>query len=564
MRSVSLLILVGVAIVLSVLAVLQYRWITQVSEAEQNRQRENLAIATTRFAEDFEREMMSLVTPFRRPGPPGPNQESGGGLERLAHRYDQWTATSRNPELLRDLLFAKQSSQGELQMFRFDPVTRTLDPIEWPAGLSALREWRGGRGVEGMNLEHVPAFVTPLMRGGRGFGGARLFDFQPPEFLGLEVVRLNKKFLTDTFLPFLVQRHFSKEGDFDYDILIAQNGNNEIVYRSSPGLFLSDFQTSRDASVRLMIGEGGRGRGGPDRRGPPDGRFGRMGPDPARGWQLYAKHHAGSLQSFTNQFRRRNLLISFGVFAVLAIGIAFTFLSSERVRAMGKMQLEFAAGLSHELRTPLAVIRSAGYNLATGNITARDDVARYGKVLQEQGLRLSDMVEQALLFAQTQSGRNRYERVPVDVKDVIEKAINSCHAVLPKHPCEIVAQVNPDLPMALTDANALGHILHNLLVNALKYGSNSGRIGLAAQAAQTANGSEIELSVDNGGPTIDPADLDHIFEPFFRGKNTEDVSGSGLGLYIVKSIMDSLGGRVSVTSTEADGTRFTLHIPVAA
>ena len=218
------------------------------------------------------------------------------------------------------------------------------------------------------------------------------------------------------------------------------------------------------------------------------------------GWELYANHRAGSLQSFADQFRRRNLIVSFSVLGILAIGIAFTFLSSERVRALGRMQLEFAAGLSHELRTPLAVIRSAGYNLAVGNVTGGEDVARYGKVLQEQGLRLSDMVEQALLFAQAQSGRNQYERTPVELAGVIDRAIDSCRAVLSQYPCEIVANVEPALPLAMTEPNALGQCLHNLLMNALKYGRCPGSVHITARKDSAK--AEIEIAVENEGPGI--------------------------------------------------------------
>ena len=127
------------------------------------------------------------------------------------------------------------------------------------------------------------------------------------------------------------------------------------------------------------------------------------------------------------------------------------------MREIGRLQLEFAAGLSHELRTPLAVIRSAGYNLASGKIGGPEEVARYGKLLQEEGLRLSDMVEQALLFAQTQSGRNRYQRNPVDVAEILNKAVRSCQAILPKYPAEIKIETDPNLPLALTDADAVNH-----------------------------------------------------------------------------------------------------------
>jgi signal transduction histidine kinase len=558
----SLLILFGMATVLGVLAVLQYSWITQISEAEENRQKESLDVATVRFVEDFESELR-LLFPSRRPGPPQFNRPADP-LEQMTRQYDQWISASRHPTLLQDLFLAKVIGPDDVQLFHFNPDKRDLESAEWPPEFSEFRRSPRGRGPAFSVVEHIPAFSFPVMRspgapGSGEFGRPRDREFYgpPPGPTAWEIVRLNRKVFDDTFLPFLVQRHFSKQGDFDYDVLVAETGSGTVVYRSSPRLDLSDFERGTDASIHFAGDEGGRMRLGPPF---PEGRFRSPGPESMRGWQLYAKHRTGSLQLFADQFRRRNLLFSFGVLAVLATGIAFTFLSTERVRALGRMQLEFAAGLSHELRTPLAVVRSAGYNLAAGNIKGDEELTRYGKVLQEQGLRLSDMVEQALLFAQAQSGRHPYERTPVEVAEVIDKAIDSCHAVLPKYPCEIIAKIPPNLPLANTEPNALGHCLHNLLMNALKYGQSPGSIIVTANPQLAGHAPEIEIAVESAGPGIHPADLPHLFEPFFRGRNSGDVPGSGLGLYIVKSIVESLGGHVSVLSSETM-TRFTLHIP---
>jgi signal transduction histidine kinase len=224
------------------------------------------------------------------------------------------------------------------------------------------------------------------------------------------------------------------------------------------------------------------------------------------------------------------------------------------------LQLEFAAGLSHELRTPLAVIRSAGYNLVHGSIGTKEDVVRYGTMIQQEGIRLSEMVEQALLFAQTQSGRYQYKRNPVDAASIIEDAIASCRELLLKYPCDIATNLAQDLPLVSTDEKALGHCVRNLLMNALKYSEKEGRIEISVQRAFLPHVDEIEISIANRGPAIDPEDLPHIFKPFFRGSNAAGIPGNGLGLYMVESIVKSLGGRIKATSS-AEETRFTVYIP---
>jgi signal transduction histidine kinase len=585
--SFSMVILVGIAVVLSILAWLQYGWITEVSDAEKDRLEENLTIAATRFAQDFDGEMRLLV-PFRRPGP-GPGGPGGPGqgpgprpndfnsqdtlLERLTLRYDQWAVSSQHTDLVRDLFAAEVVAPGDVRLFRYNPNERALEPIDWPAEFSDFHKnvidesvgrrpnlGRGGFSVDRADLQDVPALAIPVLAPGRPPApGERGRGFRQPSPRGWEIIRLDGKYFNEVFLPALVQRHFAKQGDFDYDIVIAQASTGNVVYRSSPDLDLEDFKKAPDTRIRLTAA----GFSGGPQRGPRGG-FGGDGPPGAQnnsGWELYAKHHIGSLQSFADRFRARNLAISFGIFTILAIGIAFTILSSERVRQIGRLQLEFAAGLSHELRTPLAVIRSAGYNLASGKIGGSEEVARYGKLLQEEGLRLSDMVEQALLFAQTQSGRNRYQRNPVDLTEVLNKAVRSCQAILPKYPGEIKVEAEPNLPLAYTDADAINHCLHNLLVNALKYGPSPGYVTVTATPDLKKSEPEVAIAVVNRGSVIDALDLQHLFEPFFRGKNTDGVPGSGLGLYIVKSVMESLGGSVTVASSEAEGTRFILHIP---
>ena len=588
-----MVVLVGIAIVLSILAWLQYGWISEVSDAEKDRLAENLTIAATRFAQDFDSEMRLLV-PFRRPGPgPGPRGEPRPGLgpgprpnevnpqdtllERLTLRYDQWAVSSEHTELVRNLFAADVVAPGDVRLLRYNPEQRTLEPVDWPPEFSDFHKnaideslgqrpnlGRGGFSVDRADLQNVPALAIPVMGPlrpptpgeppGRGF--------RPLVPRGWEIIQLDGKYFSNVFLPALVQRHFPKQGDFDYDVVIAQASSGNVLYQSLPDLDLDDFKKNPDTQVRLTAGGFNAGpqrgpRGGFGGDGPP-------GPPNSGGWELYAKHHIGSLQSFADRFRARNLAISFGIFTILAVGIAFTILSSERVREMGRLQLEFAAGLSHELRTPLAVIRSAGYNLASGKIGAPEEVARYGKLLQEEGVRLSDMVEQALLFAQTQSGRNRYQRNPVDVVEVLNKAVKTCQAILPKYPGEIKVETDPSLPLALTDADAIHHCLHNLLVNALKYGPCPGNVTITAASHLNESEAEVAIAVANSGSVIDASDLPHLFEPFFRGKNADGVPGSGLGLYIVKSIVESLGGKVTVSSSVTEGTRFTLHVPAIA
>jgi signal transduction histidine kinase len=587
-RNFSSGIFCGVAALLFVLAGLQYRWISEVSQAERERMKESLQLAMKSFAQDFAREFFhpsSLPKPLEVPLQKRSDRVfDATASARIAREYDEWTGSSRYPELLQDLFVTRIPAPGRVELFRFDPQSRILVHSEWPQELLRFRDFCLAESmpskrmyIESPDLADVPALSFPF--GLAGPPNAHVTASWPPPIFGpreWEIIRMNPTAF-QRFLSHLVEQNFARKGDFNYDILIVRKPSDRAIYCSSPDLDAATFEKTADAGMTLNIpgvvsvSGGLLLNGGPSSFAvgiPGAGPIPVPPPDPgqlqgpARGWQLYAKHHSGSLESFASQFRARNLAVSSAAFILLILGLAFAFISAQRIRAMGKLQLEFAAGLSHELRTPLTVIRSAGYNLVHGSIASKEDVVRYGTMIQQEGTRLSEMVEQALLFAQTQSGRRQYERIPVQIGHVIEDAVASCRELLLKYPCEIVSKVASDLPPAPTDEKALGHCVRNLLVNALKYSEKEGRIEISAQSTFQENGAEIEISIANRGPLIDRDEMPHIFEPFFRGRNAAGTPGNGLGLYVVESIVTALGGRINATSSSNE-TRFALYVPAS-
>ncbi len=282
-------------------------------------------------------------------------------------------------------------------------------------------------------------------------------------------------------------------------------------------------------------------------------------------YELRIRHRDGSLEAAVNNNRLRSLGISFGVLLLLGASVGFLLISANRAQRLAQQQLEFVAGVSHELRTPLAVLKSAGENLADGVIQEKDRTRQYGELINNEVIRLSEMVEKALAYAGIQSGEQVYEFHPVNISAVIEAAIHKAKKVIPKDNFSIEVSIDQKLPQIIGQAAALQSACENLIINAFKYSSTRKWVKIEAHPAPISNALYVEIIVKDHGIGIPAKDLSNIFKPFYRGSNAIDkqIHGSGLGLSITKHIVEAHKGTISVKSTANEGSVFTMRLPVA-
>ncbi len=568
-------------ILLAVLASLQYRWLGQVAQAERDRARARLAAAASGFAADFDGEI-GHVAACLGSSPATDEPES----EPVAPRYDCLVRSGVQP-LVADLYRAEGKSPGDVALSRFDPASRALVPVPWPAPLEAIHirlQDETEADVSGFERRRrfpdpidgsVPALVLPERRGGFIGPGEGL----GPSRRGFLIGRLDVGYLAGTLFPDLERRYFGHGSLQDYELAVVRRTDPAHPLYASERANAAPFR-SGDAVADLLtfrIFEEAR-RSEMGNRRPPSSGFrgplsrpswrpgvsggGRFSPGP---WRLVAVHRGGSLDAAVARTRRRNLAVGFGILAVLAGSVAMLAVSARRAQRLARQQIDFVAAMSHELHTPLTAIRSAGQNLADGVVAESGQVRRYGSLIESEGRRLSEMVTRVLDFAGIQSGLRAYRLRAVPVARIVDSALSNSRLAAEQKGIYVERDVPPDLPPVLADEDAIGRALQNLIDNAIKYGGDERWMRVRARVVPNGARPEIAISVEDRGPGVRQSERRHIFEPFYRGESppAEGVAGSGLGLALVRPIVEAHGGTVTVESNDGGGARFTIRIPTA-
>lgn len=586
----SLAIGVGLLGALVAVAVLQYRWIAQLSAAERERMRTSLEAGTALLADDFDRELVRASTALQPAAGIADVDLAGDLAERLA----RWRASAPEPRLVRELVVVSHAGRGEQRLSHLDEATGHLVPTDWSPELESARRIFLARGRIPILDERLPGLILPVRElpegGEREPGGPA--PRRPPRHHIL--VRLDREWLAEELLPRLVAARLGGASGPAYAVTITlADDPAEPIFRAGPALVDRSFGKP-DAERRLfalrlfpelIAPPGGRRPPGRESTGPappgsvdrdgaadrarrddrpapdrPDGAEAREGPEVGR-WRLEVRHAEGSLEAAVAHAQRRNLGLGLLVLLLLVTTTGLLVASTRRAQRLAQQQMDFVAAVSHELKTPLTAMRSAGQNLADGIVDEPEKVRRYGALIEKEGRRLTEMVGRVLTFAGIRSGSLAYRLQPLAVRELVDGVLADCRWVLEDRRVEV--DVPDALPPLLGDPTALRQALANLIDNALKYGGTSRWIGVRARGG--GSGSEITLAVSDRGLGIRKADLPRVFEPFFRGGEATKagIGGSGLGLAVVRGIVEAHGGRVTVESATGEGTTVSLHLPAA-
>jgi len=214
--------------------------------------------------------------------------------------------------------------------------------------------------------------------------------------------------------------------------------------------------------------------------------------------------------------------------------------------------------VAHELRTPLANIRGYLEALRDRVVEPSPEVV---DSLYDEAMILSRLVDDLQELALAEAGQLRLAREPVDVADVVQQAVQSFQPQAAAKGLTVEAELAGALPPVDADRQRVGQVLRNLLRNAVAYTPAGGKVTVSARQV----GEEVEVAVRDTGVGIAPEHLPYIFERFYRAdrSRTRSTGGAGLGLTIVKELVEAHGGHVRVESQVGAGSTFTFTLPVA-
>ncbi len=245
--------------------------------------------------------------------------------------------------------------------------------------------------------------------------------------------------------------------------------------------------------------------------------------------------------------------------------LLMTFNDLTPLRRVEEMRADFIANASHELRTPLAAL--LGF-IETLQGRAKDDRVARDKfliIMQAQATRMARLIDDLLSLSRIELNAHLQPSTPVDLAPIVRQVIDGLQMLARDREVEIKVTVPAEPLTVLGERDELIRALENLVENALKYGAAGKRVDVTLSSGQTRAGlAEARIAVRDYGPGIAPEHLPRLTERFYRVDiaDSRQQGGTGLGLALVKHVLNRHGGRLTIESTPGQGATFCLHVPL--
>jgi signal transduction histidine kinase len=241
---------------------------------------------------------------------------------------------------------------------------------------------------------------------------------------------------------------------------------------------------------------------------------------------------------------------------LMLIALGLTIQAHRRSTELARMQTDFVAHVSHQLKTPLSLLSAATETLQMDRVRSPERFAEYLATIHAEAARLSLLVQRVLEFSRVQQRRS-YELERVDLAALVRETVDAFAHSLSAHHFTFDVQQDGASPVVMADPAALEQVLANLLDNAVKYSGDVKEITVRVHRSRA----HAMVDITDRGIGIDPADQTRIFERFYRTSGTRQRPGFGLGLSLVRELLQAHGGRVELTSALGKGSTFRIVLP---
>jgi len=278
------------------------------------------------------------------------------------------------------------------------------------------------------------------------------------------------------------------------------------------------------------------------------------------GLVLAIKFHGTTIEALSQRFLWTSFLIIGGLSLILAFGVWHTYRNVTREMALAKLKSDFVANVSHELRTPLSLIRLYAETLEMGRLTNPEKPQEYYRIIRKESERLTGLINNILDFSRIEAGRKEYDFRETNLAQLVRNTLEAYRYQIEQNGFAFEENISDGLPPVRVDREAIARSLLNLINNAVKYSAQDKYLGVKLYRD---NGS-VKLEVIDHGIGIPRTEQAKIFEKFYRSGTplVHNTKGSGLGLSLVRHIVQAHGGQVSVESAPGKGSRFVIALPV--
>jgi len=224
------------------------------------------------------------------------------------------------------------------------------------------------------------------------------------------------------------------------------------------------------------------------------------------------------------------------------------------------LKSEFIASVSHEFKTPLTSMGAILEHLMDDKVKDPNKAQEYYRILSHDSERLKRLVKNVLDFTKIEEGKRKYKRESIDIVRLVRQEVDSFEKENRSNRFKVGVEIGANIPPVYADEEAMSQALHNILDNAAKFSDQEKKIDVEVKRKEN----KVEIAVRDRGIGIPESEQKKIFGKFFRGKQASAVSptGTGLGLTLVKHIMEAHGGDVVIQSLPREGTFVSLILPI--